>query len=200
MLRKLFAYLYDRRMRRKEKTLLWPKRAELLWNISWKILEIWSGTWINFQYYIEQAQVTAIEPSVYMSEQSISRIWDKDIQIYLYTIAEYIEKREDKEGLFDYIVCTLVLCSIPGYESEIERLQWLLKPWWTLLVMEHILSTYPVLAYMQKLFTPIQKCLADGCHLDRQTDMVLKQSGMECISEEYFGRWDVFYVAKYRKK
>lgn len=94
MLRKLFAYLYDRGMRRKEKTLLGTKRVELLWGISWNILEIWSGTWINFQYYTNQAKVTTIEPSTYMSEQSLSRVWEKIyIYISLYNSWVYMNKR-----------------------------------------------------------------------------------------------------------
>jgi len=196
MFRKLFAYLYDRGMKKKEKTLLGSKRAELLWGISWNILEIWSGTWINFQYYTNQAKVTAIEPSVYMSEH---RVWEKDIHILPYTIAEYIQTIEQWSPWFDYIVCTLVLCSIPEYEKEIKNLQLLLNPWGTIIVMEHILSDNTYIAYIQKLCAPLQKCLADGCHLDRQTDVVFKDSDMECLYEEYFGGGNVFYIGKYVK-
>ena len=199
-LQKLFAKKYDRAMKRLETKLLWKIRKVMLENLEWQILEIGSWTWVNFQYYNSRASVTAIEPSIHMIHKAEPKIDDKDITMLEKTIEEAIDENLLSETWYDHVVCTLVLCSVPDYQAMIDELIILLKPGWTMIILEHIKSKNSVIWFFQTLFNPIQNCIADGCYLDRETDMYLKSWNLKLIEEEYFGLANLFYKAEYQSR
>jgi len=198
LFQKLFAQIYDRWMQRMEKKVLWSRRQSLLGDLRWKILEIWSWTWVNFVYYDVDAQVIALEPSEYMRDKALAKNLGSHITMLPLTLDEALSDEQVRSWV-DHIVCTLILCSIPELQHSIDTCVSLLKPWWTLIVLEHIRSHNTVLWRWQTLFTPVQRCVCDGCHLNRTTDVILRKSDLELVHEEYFGRWKTFYQWVFQK-
>lgn len=68
---KLFSKYYDRLMQPLETKIFGRIRKQLLCNAKGKVLEIGSGTGINFMYYEHADQVVAIEPDPIMLESLI---------------------------------------------------------------------------------------------------------------------------------
>lgn len=75
----------------------------------------------------------------------------------------------------DVVITTLTLCSVPDVAGGLKEINRVLKPGGLFLFVEHVLaqSTRPVLRLAQRMLTPVQRTLADGCHLDRDTESLI---------------------------
>ncbi len=196
----IFEYCYDFCMKKKERTMLWKKRKRLLSDATGTVLEIWSWTGVNFQYYTSDADVTAIEPSKMMARKS-KEYNIENIEILPFTLDEYLEHNSTTaQKQFDVIVCTLVLCSIWTYDDDINKIVELLKPWWRIIIIEHILSDNLFIAYLQHAFNPIQNSIAAGCNLNHTTDkLIMNHSKLKKIETNYFWIWNIFFYGKFEK-
>lgn len=198
---RLVARFYDRAMRRLEQEFLLAKRQQLLTGIKGTVLEIGCGTGINFTLYPTDVQVIACEPSAPMLAYAYERL-DKEkdtikanIELVHAGIGDSDLESYVPEGGFDAIVCTLVLCTVPDQKAAIETIKKWLKPAGKLYVLEHIRAQSAVGQFFQNLFNPIQKILAEGCHLNRQTDENLKNQHFQSEWEAYFSKGLPFYEA-----
>jgi ubiquinone/menaquinone biosynthesis C-methylase UbiE len=89
------------------------------------------------------------------------------------------EKLPFENQTFDSVVSTFTLCSIPDVELALWELHRVLKKGGKLFFLEHGLSEEPKVAERQKRWTPWQKRLADGCHLDRDMGGLISSAGFE---------------------
>jgi uncharacterized membrane protein YgcG len=70
-----------------------------------------------------------------------------------------------------------VLCSIPQPQAVLSELLRVLKPGGQLLLIEHVISPQlGFLQFQQRLLDPLQRLLADNCHLTRDTADVLRST------------------------
>jgi ubiquinone/menaquinone biosynthesis C-methylase UbiE len=63
-----------------------------------------------------------------------------------------------------------VLCSVADVTTALEEIHRVLKPSGKMLFLEHVQAEWdeqPFLRLSQNLLNPLQRALADGCHLDR---------------------------------
>jgi len=183
---KLFAKLYDSFMYNFEKG-LYKHRKELIAPLKGKILEIGSGTGINFAHYHKEAKVTALEPSEAMVK--VSRLKNcncKDINYVNIGITDENLYMTLKAESFDYIISTLVLCTIQNPDKAIQTYYKLLKPNGKLIVLEHLHSTRKTDKVLQNIANPMWKAFSEGCNLNRNTDLLLLKGGFKPISKTYF--------------
>ncbi len=186
-------------MRQFEERVLKEKRSHLLRNIQGKVLEIGCGTGANFAYYPTGVEVIACDPSLPMLGYAYKRLKEKDIKAGIELvhagIGDDILENYLPEGGFDAIVCTLVLCSVPDQQAAIDTIKKYLKPNGTLYILEHIRTNSAIGQFFQDFFNPLQKILAEGCHLNRPTDRALKNKGFRALNEAYFTKGLPFYQA-----
>ena len=196
---RLVARLYDPVLRGMEKGFMEARRAELLRRVHGKVLEVGVGTGANIPFYPHRAAVLAVEPSAAMLGYARERLSRQragaSIVLLEAGIGEDSVRAAVPEGGFDYIVCTLVLCSIPELEPSLQLFRQWLKPGGQLLVIEHIQDKRQPQRWLQGVITPVWKHLAEGCHLDRPTDELLKAAGFQPVEESYVYRWVPFYCA-----
>ncbi len=136
--KKLFASKYDSFMTGIEKS-LHSIRTELIGDLKGEILDVGSGTGVNFEYYSMKAQVIAVEPSAYMLLKAKAKMEGKD-NITAYNLGvtdEALTEIIPKHSL-DYVVCTLVLCTIPDPQLALKKFKQWLKPTGKLIILEHI--------------------------------------------------------------
>ena len=182
----LFAHFYDSFMRGTERG-LYKKRKALIEPLRGRILEVGSGTGINYQFYSSEAQIFALDPNKSMitrAEQkapenlSITylhhRICDDEVETYI------------KQSSLDAIVSTLVLCSVPDPEKAIERFKYWLKPDGRLIILEHIHAEKKLNQKLQNFINPVWRSFSDGCNLNRNTDVLLQREGFSPVKAEYF--------------
>ena len=107
----------------------------------------------------------------------------------------------DSEGVFDSIVCTRVLCSVPRPEETIGGLYRLLKPGGKMLVCEHVVNPWTtrkgskLARAIQGLYTILGWSFFMGdCHMNRDTGKILKEAasadgGWESVDLESDFEW-----------
>lgn len=172
-------------------------RTNLLKNAKGKILELGSGTGINFPLYKSAENVTAIEPSQHMIRQSLKKQNLSVVPIEIFNANA--EKLPFKDHSFDTVVGTLVFCTIPNPDKALAEAKRVCKPGGKILLFEHVRMANPFLSRLQDWLTPFWKRICDGCCLNRDTVKLLNQQDLEIISMESFYR-GLFIAIEIKKK
>jgi ubiquinone/menaquinone biosynthesis C-methylase UbiE len=192
-----FAKWYDFFMRPLEKRKFKKIRSELLKGASGNVLELGSGTGINFPLYINVDTVTAIEPSQPMIEQSLTK--QKSAVVPIEIVNASAENLPFGDHTFDTIVATLVFCTIPDVEKAIHELKRVCKPDGKILLFEHVKMENRMLSKLQESLTPFWKKICDGCCLDRETVKEFTNQGLKIETVKHFYE-DLFVVAVLRNR
>ena len=194
---KIMALFYDPFMKSLEKVLQ-RNRAALIEHVYGNVLEVGSGTGVNFEHYANKdVQVYAVEPSKPMYIRALKQASDN---IHLYNIGvEDVLQHPEMPKKYDFIVSMLVLCTVANAEDVALMYKELLKEDGKLLVLEHIHSKGTLYGKVQTLVNPIWKPIADGCNLTRRQDEILKKYGFEPIEEKYFRLGTDWYQAVMQK-
>lgn len=141
-------------------------RKQVLAEVSGQVLEIGFGTGLNLAYYPEAVTaLTVIEPNVGMAAIAAPRL--AHTQLAVTSLPLRGENLDLADETFDWVVSTWTLCSIAGINQALQEIHRVLKPGGKFTFIEHGLSSDPKLQPWQHRLTPIQKRIADGCHLDR---------------------------------
>lgn len=160
-------------------------RQQLLAEVSGDILEIGFGTGLNLPHYPEQvSKITTIDPNEGMQKVARERIAASNI-----TVDHRVLNGENlpmADASFDSVVCTWTLCSIPEPDKAIAEVHRLLKPGGRFFFIEHGLSKNNAIQTWQNRLTPIQKVIADGCHLNRNIRQIVAQKFSNVTVEEFY--------------
>ena len=83
-------------------------------------------------------------------------------------------------GYFDSVLCCLTLCSVSHLDSAIREMKRLVRPnGGTFGYVEHVAvdseEPYRFLEWQQEFFDPLQRKLADNCHLHRYTENAINK-------------------------
>lgn len=195
----IFAHIYDGVMAGIENRTLTARRQELLAPLEGKILEVGSGTGINFRFYNSNAQVFALEPSQYMWKKANYRLETEVIAARIHPLAcriGTIDRSVITPASLDVVVCTLVLCSVPDLAQTLATIQSLLKPGGRLILLEHIHSHQPNIATLQNICNPFWRLVSDGCSLTRKTDIAIRSFCFYPERQEYFLDTLTFFQAE----
>ncbi len=195
---KIFAKFYDGFMHGFEQK-LHKKRKHLLLNLEGNVIGVGEGTGINYQFYPDTAIIHSVEPSKPMLAKAKIKAAEKtNIKFYNAGINDTSLQNHFKDGSIDAIICTLVLCTVPDPVKALRNFKKWLKPKGKLIIMEHIHASKPLNKSMQNFINPAWKLFGEGCHLNRNTDEMIKEAGFEPIEEEYFNRTLRFYAGVFQ--
>jgi ubiquinone/menaquinone biosynthesis C-methylase UbiE len=191
-----FANWYDFFMSPLEKNKFKGIRKELLAKAAGNVLEIGSGTGINFPLYESAEKVVAIEPSPYMLERSRSKYKQGVVPIQL--VQAGAENLPFADSTFDTVVATLVMCTIPNPEKAVQEMKRVCKPGGKILLFEHVKMENRFLGALQEALTPAWKKVCDGCCLNRNT-MGLFADLPLVEKKKYYNGLFIFAVAENAK-
>lgn len=161
-------------------------RREILADATGSVLEIGFGTGLNLAYYPSNSvqKITTVDVNPGMNQLAQKRIATSPISVDYQVLNG--EKLPMADATFDTVVSTWTLCSIKQVELAIAEIYRVLKPGGKFLFIEHGLSNEPKIQTWQHRLTPIQKIIADGCHLDREIkSLIAKQFANLTIKEFY---------------
>lgn len=123
--------------------------------------------------------MTGLEPNTamwgYAQEKAAAAGW---AQQQLQLVEGDAQQMPFEDSSFDAAVMTLVLCSVPQPQAVLSELLRVLKPGGQLLLIEHVID--PQLGFLQlqqRLLDPLQRLLADNCHLTRDTAAAVSSTG-----------------------
>lgn len=141
-------------------------RRQVLAEVSGNVLEIGFGTGLNLAYYPDTVEsLTVIDPNPGMAAIAAPRIEQQSLPVTSQPLRG--ESLAMADNQFDWVVSTWTLCSIADIDQALEEIRRVLKPGGKFVFIEHGLSPDPTLQRWQHRLTPLQKRIADGCHLDR---------------------------------
>ena len=181
----LVARFYDVAMRKVERLCLSHWRAELLSDLTGDVLEIGAGTGVNLQHYPQKInRLVLCEP-----DPSMRKHLELKMQNFQLGCSEVrscaAESLDAAEGSFDYLVSTLVFCSVSDLQQSMKEALRVLKPGGRLILMEHVAADKNSrLHFWQHLWQPLWKRLACNCHLTRQTGSLLEDAGFKLYLRE----------------
>ncbi|MEO0853923.1 MAG: class I SAM-dependent methyltransferase [Cyanobacteria bacterium J06648_11] len=163
------------------------QRRSLLANVSGRVLEIGFGTGLNLPHYAPARVQTlvAIDKNPGMNALVSRRIARSHLCVEHHVLNGETLPFANHE--FDCAVSTWTLCSIQDIDRAIAEIYRVLKPGGQFYFLEHGLSSNPNVQTWQHRLTPVQKILADGCHLDRDIVSVIARhplaiQHLECFS------------------
>lgn len=160
-------------------------RHRLLAEVSGEVLEIGFGTGLNLAYYPASVRkITTVDPNRGMGAIAQRRIAASAIPVESHPLSG--ENLPFPNRHFDSVVSTWTLCSIPQVEQALREIDRVLKPGGQFFFIEHGLSSEPNVQRWQHRLTPIQKVIADGCHLDRNMRQLVEQQFATVTIEEFY--------------
>ncbi len=141
-------------------------RIATLNRVTGRVLEIGFGTGLNLEYYPEHVrEIIALDPNPGMRALAEKRIASSGVNVNL-TVAD-AQSIPFGDEAFDSVVSTWTLCSIPDVDKALREVYRVLTPGGRFFFLEHGLSGEAAVRKWQHWLTPIQRRLADGCHLNR---------------------------------
>lgn len=159
-------------------------RQELLADVKGEVLEIGFGTGLNLAYYPPHIEkINTVDANPGMNALAKKRISNSNITVEHLILST--EKLPVSDNTFDSVVSTFTLCSIADVKQAIKEIYRVLKPSGKFFFLEHGLSDKPDVQVWQHRLTPIQKVIADGCHLNRNIRELVEEEFDEVELEEF---------------
>jgi ubiquinone/menaquinone biosynthesis C-methylase UbiE len=142
------------------------------------ILEVGVGTGKNFDYYPAEARITAIDFSQEMLKQAARKRDRKHTPVELHLMD--VQSLCFADNSFDTVIASFVFCSVPLPLKGLKELYRVCKPGGQVLLLEHVLSSKPVLAKIMNFVNPAIVRLA-GANINRNTVKNVKACGFASV-------------------
>ena len=142
------------------------------------ILEVGVGTGKNFDYYPDNARITAIDFSQEMLKQAAHKKDKKNTSVELNLMD--VQSLYFADNSFDTVIGSFVFCSVPLPLKGLKELHRVCKPGGQVLLLEHVLSSKPVIAKVMNFVNPAIVALA-GANINRNTVKNVKACGFASV-------------------
>ena len=159
-------------------------RSRLLQGLTGLVLEVGAGRGPNLDHYPPAARVIATE----FDEQTIALAHPRSTG-HIRLAAADIEHLAFPDDTFDAVTSSLVFCSVERPIVGLREVRRVLKPGGQLRLIEHVRSSHEWLGRLQDKFNARWYVWAEGCNLNRDTEMNIRQAGFELqtVSVNYLG-------------
>ncbi len=150
-------------------------------NISGDVLELGAGTGSNLDFYPDTPLTLVLsEPDKYMRRQMENKISASihDISV----TADMAEKIDADDASYDFVVTSLVCCSVTQLDDVLIEIKRVLRPKGCLVFLEHVAAPEgSKRRRWQNLVNPFWRRLAGNCHLNRETETAILAAGFEIL-------------------
>ena len=159
------------------------RRDRLVGTLQGEVLEVGAGTGLNVPRYRRASRVVALEPDRRYARRLVARAGETGAPI------EVVEGRAEAlpfpDRTFDHVVTSIALCSVTDLDAAVAEIHRVLRPGGSLRFLEHVRGEGRVARWQDRL-TPIQRRIADGCHLNRDTAAAIEAAGFRITTLERF--------------
>ncbi|HYK33598.1 MAG TPA: class I SAM-dependent methyltransferase [Streptosporangiaceae bacterium] len=162
-------------------------RANVTGDLDGEVLEIGFGSGLNVPYYpATLTKVLAIDPATTGRKLAAQRIARCAVPIEFAGLDAGALPADD--GSVDHVLSTWTLCTVPDPALALAEIRRVLRPGGSLHFAEHGLAPDEKVARFQHRFTPVQRRVFGGCHLDRPIDQLVTDAGFE------LAKLDTYYM------
>ena len=161
------------------------RKKELLGALHGTVVEIGPGAGANLGFYPDHVSLVLVEPNPYMRPylEEMARQHDVSFEICGGTA----EDLDLSDASADFVVSTLVLCSVDDPEAALQEVLRVLKPGGRFIFVEHVAAPHGTTTRKwQRRLRGFWRCICDGCTLDRETWIVLEEAGFATCEIEHF--------------
>ena len=174
-------------------------RVSAMDGLAGRVIEIGFGSGLNVPHYPEAVtEVLAVEPAATARKIAEARSGASRIPIVHVGLDGQAVALPDASC--EAALCTFSLCTIPDPSRALDEVARILVPGGRLHLLEHGRAPDPRVASWQRRIDPIERRIADGCHLTRDPVALLEASGYTIERcEQRYARgpkpWSYFTVA-----
>ena len=180
----MMARFYDRMMTDYERWMQARKR-DLFSDISGRVIEIGPGTGNNFRHLPGSVEWLGIEPNPYMHDALRRKAQAAGIEPQLHT--GEAGRLPESDNTADYVISTLVFCSLPDLPQTLAEIHRVLRPGGQLIFLEHVAASRGTgLRLLQNLIQPAWRVIGDGCCVNRDTGTAIRAAGFRSVHLEEF--------------
>lgn len=166
---------YDRVIAIAERVLFGDGRRWACGQARGRVLEVAIGTGRNLPYYPPWVHLTGMDLSSGMLQRARRRPEAQSSQVVLRVgDAQHLVFADD---IFDTVVATLSLCSIPDDRAAGAEMTRVLRPGGRLLLLDHVASPVRAVRWVQRLIDPVL-VRWQGDHLLREPEAAVLQAGL----------------------
>lgn len=160
-------------------------RKQYLEGVSGRVLEVGFGSGLNLPHYSHRvSHLYALDPSLLGRRLAAQRIPRVPFPV------EFVELEGPRIALpdrsVDAVVTTWTVCTIADPVAALKEIRRVLKPEGRYTFLEHGLSPDRRVARLQNLWNPIQKWAFGGCHVNREIDRLILNSGFKMLDFKNF--------------
>jgi ubiquinone/menaquinone biosynthesis C-methylase UbiE len=174
---RMFAWGYPRLMSISERAGGAAMRARVIGQARGRTLEVGAGSGFNLPHYPPAVtELVITEPSPHMIELLRRRLAADPPPV---TRCELVQTGAEvlpfADASFDTVTGGYVHCSIPRPELAVSEIARVLKPGGRYLFLEHVRAE-SLLGTVQDLIEPLHVYIAAGCHPNRRTEQLMRDS------------------------
>lgn len=159
------------------------------------ILEAGVGTGKNFDYYPKHARITAVDFSEEMLKQAKRKKDRKNVAVELELMD--IQSLPFASNSFDTVIASFVFCSVPSPSKGLKELYRVCKPGGQVLLLEHVVSSRPLIARVMNLINPLVFSMV-GANINRNTVKSVRACAFSSVRiDEHSG--DIIKLIEARK-
>lgn len=173
-------------------------RAMAFSKIRGNVLEIGVGTGRNFPYYPSHSRVFGVDISWEMLKRAKIKL-KTNPQSNVFLILADAENLPFRDNTFDYIISSCVFCSIPDPVKALIQAKRVLKIDGEMIQIEHVLSKYRFLAWIENIFNFISY-KSQGVNINRDTAGNIRKAGFKIIEDVNLFLWDIFRLFRSNKE
>lgn len=161
-------------------------RARVTEGLSGTVVEIGFGSGLNVPLYPDAVtKVFAVEPALLARRLAQARIDVSPVEIvHVGLDGQSLPLADDS---CDGALSTFTLCTIPDVAAALRELRRVLKPGGQFHFLEHGLAPDAKVERWQHRVEPMQRRLADGCHLTRDAVALVTDAGF--VVERFESRY-----------
>ncbi|HSN03030.1 MAG TPA: class I SAM-dependent methyltransferase [Acidimicrobiales bacterium] len=167
------------------------------------VLEVGFGTGLNVPHYpTTVTRVFAVEPSDESFALAAGRIGASSVRIERVGLDGHALALADESC--DAALITFTLCTVTDPAQVLDEVRRVLRPGASLHFLEHGIAPIARVARWQRWLDPIEKVVADGCHLTRDAPALVRAAGFDLVElEQGFASgprpWSYFSVGRARR-
>jgi ubiquinone/menaquinone biosynthesis C-methylase UbiE len=167
-----------------ERAGLAERRRALLADVHGRVLELGSGTGLNLAHYPPAVtELVLTEPEEPMARRLEARL--AECAIAARVVRCPAEELPFEPDSFDFVVCTLVLCTVADQSRVLDEVRRVLRAEGELRFLEHVRSETEGLARWQDRFAPAWVRIGHGCHCNIDTLANIRSARFDVTGVEH---------------